>query len=115
MKQVDAANSKLHSSTSGVSMSLGGLTTILAGLTTGVAAFIGVMGAMSVKSANLAMEFERFTATIGGGLGSLDKGKEVMSALEAYALKYEVHLDKRRGLDTLRGEVVSLIEQFGAR
>ena len=41
---------------------------------------------------------------------TMDKG-----ALEAYALKYEVHIDKRRGLDTLRGEVVSLIEQFGAR
>ena len=36
-------------------------------------------------------------------------------ALEAYALKYETNLDKRRGLDKLRGEVVSLIEQFGAR
>ena len=36
-------------------------------------------------------------------------------ALETYALKYEVNLDKRRGLDKLRGEVVSLIEQFGAR
>lgn len=36
-------------------------------------------------------------------------------ALEAYALKYEVNLDKRRGLDKLRGEVASLIEQFGAR
>lgn len=36
-------------------------------------------------------------------------------ALEAYALKYEVNLDKRRGLDKLRGEVVSLIEQFGVR
>ena len=41
---------------------------------------------------------------------TMDKG-----ALEAYAHKYEVHIDKRRGLDTLRGEVVSLIEQFGAR
>ena len=41
---------------------------------------------------------------------SMDK-----DALEAYALKYEVNLDKRRGLDKLRGEVVSLIEQFGAR
>ena len=41
---------------------------------------------------------------------TMDKG-----ALEAYALKYEVNLDKRRGLDKLRGEVVSLIEQFGAR
>ena len=36
-------------------------------------------------------------------------------ALEAYALKYEINLDKRRGLDKLRGEVASLIEQFGAR
>ena len=36
-------------------------------------------------------------------------------ALEAYALKYETNHDKRRGLDKLRGEVVSLIEQFGAR
>ncbi|HML83069.1 MAG TPA: hypothetical protein PKE37_15030 [Thiomonas arsenitoxydans] len=36
-------------------------------------------------------------------------------ALEAYALKYEVNLDKRRGLEKLRGEVASLIEQFGAR
>ena len=36
-------------------------------------------------------------------------------ALDAYALKYEINLDKRRGLDKLRGEVVSLIEQFGAR
>ena len=36
-------------------------------------------------------------------------------ALEAYALKYEVNLDKRRGVEKLRGEVTSLIEQFGAR
>lgn len=36
-------------------------------------------------------------------------------ALEAYALKYETNLDKRRSLDKLRSEVVSLIEQFGAR
>ena len=43
-------------------------------------------------------------------IDSMDK-----DALEAYALKYEVNLDKRRGLDKLRGEVVSLIEQFGAR
>ena len=43
-------------------------------------------------------------------IDSMDK-----DALEAYALKYEINLDKRRGLDKLRGEVVSLIEQFGAR
>lgn len=43
-------------------------------------------------------------------IDSMDK-----DALEAYALKYEVNLDKRRGLDKLRGEVTSLIEQFGAR
>ena len=36
-------------------------------------------------------------------------------ALETYALKYEVNLDKRRGVEKLRGEVASLIEQFGAR
>lgn len=36
-------------------------------------------------------------------------------ALEAYAAKYEVNLDKRRGVATLRSEVVSLIEQFGVR
>lgn len=36
-------------------------------------------------------------------------------ALESYALKYEVNLDKRRGVEKLRGEVASLIEQFGAR
>lgn len=41
---------------------------------------------------------------------SMDK-----DALEAYALKYETSLDKRYGLDKLRAEVVSLIEQFGAR
>ena len=41
---------------------------------------------------------------------SMDK-----EALEAYAMKYEVNLDKRRALDKLRAEVVSLIEQFGAR
>ena len=43
-------------------------------------------------------------------IDSMDK-----DALEAYALKYEVNLDKRRALDKLRAEVVSLIEQFGAR
>ena len=43
-------------------------------------------------------------------IDSMDK-----DALEAYALKYEINLDKRRGVEKLRGEVVSLIEQFGAR
>jgi hypothetical protein len=41
---------------------------------------------------------------------SMDK-----DALEAYALKYETNLDKRRSLDKLRSDVVSLIEQFGVR
>ena len=41
---------------------------------------------------------------------SMDKG-----ALDAYARKYEVELDKRRSVDTLRAEVTNLIEQFGAR
>lgn len=41
---------------------------------------------------------------------SMDK-----DALEAYATKYEVSLDKRRGVGTLRQEVSTLVEQFGAR
>lgn len=36
-------------------------------------------------------------------------------ALEAYAMKYEVNLDKRRSVEKLRTEVAGLIEQFGAR
>jgi membrane protein DedA with SNARE-associated domain len=60
---------------------------VLGILTTGITVAGGVIGALGIKAANMAMEFERFTATIGGGLGSLDKGKEVMSALEDYAQK----------------------------
>jgi hypothetical protein len=41
---------------------------------------------------------------------SMDK-----SALEEYARKYEVELDKRLGIAKLRAEVSTLIEQFGAR
>lgn len=41
---------------------------------------------------------------------SMDKG-----ALEQYARKYEVELDKRLGVAKLRAEVATLIEQFGAR
>lgn len=40
----------------------------------------------------------------------MDKG-----ALEAYARKYEVELDKRLGVAKLRAEVSNLIEQFGVR
>ena len=36
-------------------------------------------------------------------------------ALEAYAMKYETNLDKRKGVKTLREQVVGLIEQFGVR
>lgn len=36
-------------------------------------------------------------------------------ALEAYAAKYEVCLDKRRAVAALRTEVANLIEQFGVR
>ena len=36
-------------------------------------------------------------------------------ALEEYARKYEVELDKRLGVAKLRAEVSNLIEQFGAR
>lgn len=41
---------------------------------------------------------------------SMDK-----SALEEYARKYEVELDKRLGVAKLRAEVSTLIEQFGVR
>lgn len=41
---------------------------------------------------------------------SMDK-----SALEEYARKYEVELDKRLGVGKLRAEVATLIEQFGVR
>jgi hypothetical protein len=41
---------------------------------------------------------------------SMDK-----SALEQYALKYEVTLDKRLSVAKLRSEVSTLVEQFGAR
>lgn len=58
---------------------------VLGATVAGVAAFGGVMAAVGMKSASAAMEFERFTSTIGGGLGSLEKGKEVMAALEGYA------------------------------
>lgn len=37
------------------------------------------------------------------------------SALEEYARKYEVELDKRLGVVKLRAEVSNLIEQFGVR
>lgn len=43
-------------------------------------------------------------------IDSMEKG-----ALEEYARKYEVELDKRRSVATLRDEVRGLIEQFGAR
>ena len=41
---------------------------------------------------------------------SMDKG-----ALEAYAGKYEVNIDKRKKVEDLRVQVSTLIEQFGAR
>lgn len=41
---------------------------------------------------------------------SMDK-----SALEEYARKYEIELDKRTGVGKLRAEVATLIEQFGVR
>lgn len=36
-------------------------------------------------------------------------------ALEAYAGKYEVNLDKRKKVGDLRAQVAGLVEQFGAR
>ena len=41
---------------------------------------------------------------------SMDKG-----ALEEYAAKYEVQLDKRLAVGKLRAEVANLVEQFGVR
>lgn len=41
---------------------------------------------------------------------SMDKG-----ALEEYARKYDVELDKRLGVGKLRAEVTTLVEQFGTR
>ena len=41
---------------------------------------------------------------------SMDK-----SALEEYAAKYEVQLDKRLAVGKLRAEVANLVEQFGVR
>lgn len=41
---------------------------------------------------------------------SMDKG-----ALETYASKYEVNLDKRKKVEDLRAQVSGLIEQFGVR
>lgn len=41
---------------------------------------------------------------------SMDK-----SALEAYARKYEVELDKRLAVGKLRADVANLVEQFGVR
>ena len=41
---------------------------------------------------------------------SIDK-----SALEEYARKYEIELDKRTGVGKLRAEVATLVEQFGVR
>lgn len=41
---------------------------------------------------------------------SMDK-----SALEAYAAKYEVQLDKRLAVGKLRAEVANIVEQFGVR
>ena len=41
---------------------------------------------------------------------SMDK-----SALEEYARKYEVQLDKRLAVGKLRAEVANLVEQFGVR
>jgi hypothetical protein len=41
---------------------------------------------------------------------SMDKG-----ALETYASKYEVNIDRRKKVEDLRFQVAGLVEQFGAR
>ena len=58
------------------------------------------------KAANEHQQTENMLLTV----QSMDK-----SALEEYARKYEVELDKRLAIGKLRAEVSTLIEQFGAR
>ena len=58
------------------------------------------------KAANEHQQTENMLLTV----ESMDKG-----ALEEYARKYEVELDKRLAIGKLRAEVSTLIEQFGAR
>ena len=58
------------------------------------------------KAANEHQQTENMLLTV----ESMDKG-----ALEEYARKYDVELDKRLGVGKLRAEVSTLIEQFGAR
>ena len=58
-------------------------TSLVAGFTLGSAAIIK-FGADAISAS---LEFQRFEATIGGALGSLDRGKSVMAALSDYALK----------------------------
>ena len=58
------------------------------------------------KATNEHQQIENMLLTV----ESMDKG-----ALEEYARKYDVELDKRLGIAKLRAEVSTLIEQFGAR
>ena len=58
------------------------------------------------KAANEHQQTENMLLTV----QSMEKG-----ALEEYARKYEVELDKRLAIGKLRAEVSTLIEQFGAR
>ena len=58
------------------------------------------------KAANEHQQTENMLLTV----ESMDKG-----ALEEYARKYDVELDKRLGIAKLRAEVSTLIEQFGVR
>ena len=58
------------------------------------------------KAANERQQTEAMLLTV----ESMDKG-----ALEEYARKYDVELDKRLGVAKLRAQVANLIEQFGAR
>lgn len=58
------------------------------------------------KAANEHQQTENMLLTV----QSMEKG-----ALEEYARKYDVELDKRLAVGKLRAEVSTLIEQFGAR
>lgn len=63
------------------------LTTTVSALTKLSVATIAGSTAIGVHSIQLASDFERMGMTIGGALGSLEKGTEVMKALETYAMR----------------------------
>lgn len=65
-----------------------------------------VAGAKKIEDDNENLQLENMLLTV----ASMEKG-----ALEEYAKKYEVTLDKRLAVGKLRDQVTGLIEQFGVR